>query len=241
MLRAAIVDDEQYWVDKINELILRYTISVNVEIFVKRYTSCEELLAQYLKGEKFDMIFLDIEFKYDSSNSMNGIELGKKLRDIYKDDNTAIIYVTSYKEYAFNAIKIRPFGYLEKPVIYDAICNIINKCRDSFERGNKIFRFVSDKTANSVIVSNIRYFQSEGHKIIIHTVHNVYEFYGKLSDIIKQECLDDFVQIHKSILVNMNYIERFTSSSVILYGMDNIELPISKNKRTDVSEKLLRR
>lgn len=241
MIRVAIVDDEQHWIDSINECIVRYSSNCEINIVVEKYLSCEELLAQYLKGGIFDIVFLDIEFKNEDPDIMNGIDFGKRFRDIYKDDNTAIVFVTSYKEYAFDAIKIRPFGYLEKPVTYEKICEVIDQCRDSCEKGKRVFRFISGKTINGIIVSNIRYFESNVRKIKIHTVYNTYEFYGKLSDIIDQECLEDFVLIHKSFFVNMNYIEKFNSYSVTLYGTDTVELPISKNKKSEISEKLLRR
>ena len=241
MLRVAVVDDEQYWLDSIDENISRYSRNCEIEIITEKFLSCEDLLAEYLKGGRFDIIFLDIEFGNDEIKTMSGIDFGRKFRDIYKDDNTAIVFVTSYKEYAFDAIKIRPFNYLEKPVTYESIFEVIDQCRENFEKGKKIFRFMSGKVANGIIVSNIRCFESNEKKKKIHTVYNSYEFYGKLSDIIGQECLEDFIHIHKSFLVNMNYIERYTSSSVILYGTNVVELPISKNKKAEVNEKLLRR
>ncbi len=241
MLRVAVVDDEQYWLDSIEENISRYSCNREVEIITEKFLSCEDLLAEYLKGGRFDIIFLDIEFRNNEIKAMSGIDFGRKFRDIYKDDNTAIVFITSYKEYAFDAIKIRPFNYLEKPVTYESISEVIDQCRENFEKGKKIFRFMSGKVVNGIIVSNIRYFESDGRKIKIHTVYNSYEFYGKLSDIIDRECLEDFIHIHKSFLVNMNYIERYTSNSVILYGTNVVELPISKNKKTEVNEKLLRR
>ena len=241
MLRVAVVDDEQYWLDSIDENISRYSRNCEIEIITEKFLSCEDLLAEYLKGGRFDIIFLDIEFGNDEIKTMSGIDFGRKFRDIYKDDNTAIVFVTSYKEYAFDAIKIRPFNYLEKPVTYESIFEVIDQCRKKKKKGKKIFRFMSGKVANGIIVSNIRCFESNGRKTKIHTVYNSYEFYGKLSDIIGQECLEDFIHIHKSFLVNMNYIERYTSNSVILYGTNVVELPISKNKKAEVNEKLLRR
>ena len=198
MLRVAVVDDEQYWLDSIDENISRYSRNCEIEIITEKFLSCEDLLAEYLKGGRFDIIFLDIEFGNDEIKTMSGIDFGRKFRDIYKDDNTAIVFVTSYKEYAFDAIKIRPFNYLEKPVTYESIFEVIDQCRENFEKGKKIFRFMSGKVANGIIVSNIRCFESNGRKTKIHTVYNSYEFYGKLSDIIGQECLEDFIHIHKS-------------------------------------------
>lgn len=241
MIRVAIVDDEQYWLDRINECIFKYSCNYEIEIPTEKFFSCEDLLDQYLRGDKFDIIFLDIEFNTDKNHSMSGIDFGRRFRDLFKDDNAAVIFVTSFKEYALDAIKIRPFDYLGKPVTYEKISEVINQYRDSCEKGKRVFRFMSGKTTNGIIVSNIRYFESNVRKIKIHTVYNTYEFYGKLSDIINQECLEDFIQIHKSFFVNMNYIEKFTSYSVTLYGTDTVELPISKNKKSEISEKLLRR
>ncbi len=241
MIRVAIVDDEQYWIDKIDGYVLDYSVYHDIEIQTEKFLSCEALLAEYLRGSKFDIIFLDIEFKSYENNAMNGIDLGKKLRELFRDDNTAVVYITSFKQYAIDSIKIRPFDFLEKPVTYEQISGVINQCVSDFEKGKKVFRFLADKVDSSIIVSNIRYFESDRRKVKIHTVNNVYEFYGKLSDIIGQKCLEDFIHIHKSFLVNMNYIEKFTSNSVILYGTEAVELPISKNKKQMVSEKLLRR
>lgn len=241
MIRIAVCDDEQYWCDKINEYIFEYAKDFEIEIHSEKFLSCESLISLYLSGSSFDIIFLDIEFKNDKSMTMNGIELGRKLRNLYMDDNTAIIYVTSFREYAIDSIKIRPFDYIEKPVTYKKLMEVINQFRDSKAKERKVFTFISDKLENSVIVSNIRYFESLGRKVKIHTINNSYEFYGKLSDIINQECLSNFISIHKSFFVNVNYIEKFTSNSVVLYGTNSIELPISKNKKAEVSEKLLRR
>ena len=42
---------------------------------------------EYLKGNSFDVILLDIEFKNNDEKQMNGIELGKRLRGLYANDN----------------------------------------------------------------------------------------------------------------------------------------------------------
>lgn len=241
VIKIAICDDELYCCDQIKDSILTYSIKTGIEVKTELFDSCESLITQYLSGSRFDVIFLDIEFKNSKTERMSGIEFGKKLRKLYESDNTAIIYVTSYKEYAIDSIKIRPFDYLQKPVTYEKLSEVIDLCINNYEKGKKFFEFISNKIANRIIISNIRYFESIGRKIIIHTFHNDYEFYGKLSDIAAQECLSDFIRIHKSFLVNIDYIEKFTSNSVVLYGMKHDELPISKNNKREVNERLLRR
>ncbi len=241
MIRIAIADDEKYICEQIKQYILNYSIKYNYEFETETFGSCEALIQNYIQGNKFDIIFLDVDFSNLSDTSMSGIEFGKNIRKLFKNDNTAIVYITSYAEYAIDSIKVRPFDYLKKPITYEMITEIMNVYIKQYTTDSKIFKFISSKVENSVIVSNIRFFESQGRTIIIHTIHNKYRFYGKLSEIIQLECFQNFICIHKSYFVNMNYIEKFTSNKVILFGINSEELPISKNKQTEVSERLLRR
>lgn len=61
-----------------------------------------------------DVAFLDIEL-----GGMNGIELGKHLKEL--NPKTNLIFVTGYLEYAVSAYALRASGYLAKPASRDAI------------------------------------------------------------------------------------------------------------------------
>lgn len=162
------------------------------------------------------------------------------MRGLYANDNTAIVYVTSYGEYAIDSIKIRPYDYIKKPITYERIVEFFETYYLDQAKRKKVFEYTAHKVKNSIIVSNICYFESQGRTIVIHTITNQYTFYGKLSILLDNESLSDFISIHKSYLVNKNYIERFTSHSVVLIGIDRVELPISPNKKMEVSEQLLK-
>ena len=238
MIRIAICDDEKYVCDKIGCFVSEYCELNEITYEIKVFNSCESLISDFLNEKRYDTIFLDIEF---TNSSMTGIDFGKKIREIFDNISSSIVYVTSFKEYAIDAIKIHPYDYLEKPVDYEKICGILDLFINDYQIGNRVFEFISDKVINKVKISYIKYFESKGRKFFIHTINNIYAFYGKLSDIITKECFKDFMSIHKSYFVNMNYIEKFTANTVILLGSKNEELPISKNNRTEVSEILLRR
>ncbi|MNC58963.1 LytTr DNA-binding domain protein [compost metagenome] len=47
-----------------------------------------------------------------------------------------------------------------------------------------------------------------------------------------------FLQIHRSVIINLNYIRRMTNSTVVM--INNIELPIGRTKIKIVKEKLAR-
>lgn len=238
MIRIAICDDEKYVCNKISCFVSEYCEFNEIKYDIKIFNSCESLISEYLNEKRFDIIFLDIEF---TNSSMTGIDFGKKIREMFDNISSSIVYVTSFREYAIDAIKIHPYDYLEKPVNYEKICGILDSFINDYTIGSRVFEFISDKVTNQVKISYIKYFESKGRKIFIHTIYNIYVFYGKLSDIIGKECFKDFINIHKSYFVNMNYIEKFTANNVVLLGSKNEELPISKNKRSEVSETLLRR
>ena len=61
-----------------------------------------------------DIAFLDIEL-----GSMNGIELGKRLKE--RNPKTNLIFVTGYLNYAVSAYALHASGYLSKPASPEAI------------------------------------------------------------------------------------------------------------------------
>ena len=244
MIRVAVCDDDKFICDSIKEHILKYSIKRNEEFETMTFKSCEELMSNYLKGDSFDLIFLDIEFTkggLSDEQNMNGIAFGRKLRRLFDSDETAIIYVTSFKEYAIDAIKTHPFDWLGKPFEYTDVEEKLDAYVEESTSKNKMFEFVSERVVHHILVSSIRYFKSDGRRIIIHTSDSTFSFNGSMSDIVNNECLKDFVSIHKSFYVNINYISRFTSDSVILIGEDEEKLDISKSKRKEVSGILMRR
>lgn len=157
MIRVAIADDEKNICDTIRKYIGEYVTTSDMDFEVKCFTSCEELMNAVMREDMYDLIFLDIEFSKDGGE-MNGIEFGKRLRSIWRNDNAAIVYVTSYKEYAIDAIKIRPYDYIEKPVRYERMKGLLDSYVADYKFGKNVFEFLSNKIINRVAISNIRYF-----------------------------------------------------------------------------------
>ena len=67
-----------------------------------------------VKNVKLDVAFLDIEM-----GGLNGVELGKRLKQL--NPNINIIFVTGYDQYAIDAYSMHASGYLTKPVSAERI------------------------------------------------------------------------------------------------------------------------
>lgn len=57
------------------------------------------------------MFFLDIEIEF-----MNGVQVGRFIREKLQDDNTLIVYMSSYTKYAMELFEVRPMDFLIKPL-----------------------------------------------------------------------------------------------------------------------------
>ena len=80
------------------------------------------------ENEPLDIAFLDIEMP----GSINGLSLGKKLKERFPKLN--IVIITGHKEYALDAFEIDASGYLLKPFTKAAVAHQLSVLR--FEREN---------------------------------------------------------------------------------------------------------
>jgi len=235
VLHIAICDDDIATCSSIEGLLTDISLTFSEKIETEVFFSGEELCSELSKNNYFDIIFLDIELKL-----MNGVEVGKKIREDMNNETTQIVYISGKTNYAMELFQVRPMDFLIKPITYEKVMDTLTTALKLIQRGNEVFEYSKGYTSYKVLLKDIMYFESNGKKIRIITKHETDEFYGKLSDIAGQLNKLDFFQIHKSYLVNYNYISEFQYNQVKIANY--IVLPISQKRRKAVREiQLLRK
>lgn len=106
MYRILLVDDEVVEREVIRFLLNKYEFP----FVVFEASNGKEALAM-LKKKKFDLLFTDIKMPF-----MDGVELSRQARELYPDLN--IVFFSGYDdfEYARQALSLRIFNYILKPV-----------------------------------------------------------------------------------------------------------------------------
>ena len=207
-----------------------YLSSLGVQnIEYEIFTSGDDLI-HYMEQEKtsFNIFLMDIEMP-----GRNGIETSAYVRA--HDKNALIIFITDHKEYVYEVFEVLPFRFLIKPVTQEALNGVMKKAFEHFNLTNQVFFFKQNKKQLQVDFNEIIYFEGNLRKVRLVTSEEEYDFYGKISDVVKQLDGNLFLQIHTSYIVNMSQIRKISDSAVVLKS--GVNLPISKKYRDEVRQK----
>lgn len=121
-MRIVCVDDEPLAIEDVSAVCR----SLSAKISVKGFTAVNEAL-EWIRSNPFDIALLDIDMP-----EVNGITLAARIKQIKPD--TAILFLTAYKEFAYDAIQVHPDGYLLKPVMPDMLQKEIDYAMSAHQR-----------------------------------------------------------------------------------------------------------
>lgn len=227
MIKIAICDDDDFICNQLKKILIDLEDIYLEKMDIKIFYSGIELDHSIQNGGGYDLIFLDIEME-----QMNGVEVGKKLRNEYEDEATQIIYISSMENYAMELFQVRPMDFIIKPLTYEKISEVLDTVLKLLSKSNEIFRYQTGHAVCKIPLKDILYFESVNRKINIITASKKDIFYGVLNNIYKELQPYNFIYIHKSFLVNYNHIVRFEYKQVTM--SDNRILPISQQNRKSV-------
>ena len=117
MIKAILIDDEGHCLDTLNILLNDYCPQVQV---VDQCMSGKKAL-EAIGKLKPDLVFLDIEMP-----AMNGFEMLEQFAEI----PFAVIFTTSYDQYAIKAIRFSALDYLLKPVDPNELVSAVKKVQE---------------------------------------------------------------------------------------------------------------
>ncbi len=175
-----------------------------------------------------DVALLDINMQ----RKYEGIEIGEYIQKNY---NFPIIYITAHSEKTTieKALKTKPSGYIIKPFKDMEVFSTIQIAFDKF-RNNKSENFIILKDGVRVVKLysfDILFVKSDKNYIEYFTKDKRYierKSLGAFLDEIKSE---NFIQIHRSYAVNIDYVILVKSSTVLI---DNYEMPISRKYKRNI-------
>lgn len=234
MYKIGICDDNEMFCWEMERYILDYCNMIHLEIETLIFVSGEELLEHWTTGHRLDLLLLDIELQ-----TTNGISIGSEIRKNIESESTQIVFISIRKDYAMQLFKIRPLDFLIKPVSYEDIAKTIDTFCTLFVNLNSNFEYHHNKRTYRIDQRNIICMQSSGKIITIYTPGREYHYYGKLSSCMQQLDHTIFIHVHKSYIINVNYVTEYKANELIL--VNGSRIPISQARRQSVKEFILKK
>ena len=247
MFTAGIIEDEKGARTALEKILERY-FSKNIKLLFS-VSSVKEAVSQ-IKELKPNIVFLDIEMP---------VENGFSLFDYVPEPDFYVVFTTAYKEYALDAFKFSALDYLLKPINHIELQDVIKRIEKKTEKNQFKFQLETlitnlnsevrqaEKIAlptltgyEFVKVNNIAYCQADNSYTIIFTNRNekfiITRTLKVIEDLLPQTI---FMRIHKTYLVNINYIKTFNKTGGHSITLENqITLPVAMDKSNTLIDRL---
>ncbi|WGD35583.1 LytTR family DNA-binding domain-containing protein [Olleya sp. YS] len=188
----------------------------------------------FFKTQTAGIVFLDINLP-----SISGLDFIKTIKN-----PPAIIMTTAYPDYAVSSFELETIvDYLVKPFGFDRFLKAINKAENvtkkeeikkSVASENSIFLNV-DKTLHKIVLDDILYLESDRNYMTLVTTTQRLSYLDSLKNWIEKLPKQQFIQIHKSYIINTNYVSKISGNEIYI---NTHRLPIGRTYKADLLKKL---
>lgn len=209
-MKCIIIEDEipaqgvlKNYISKLADLELEgsFQSAVNANAFLQKNTP--------------DLIFLDINLP-----DISGIQYIKTLID-----PPIIIMTTAYHEHAVESFELDAIcDYLVKPISFERFLKSINKAKKRLAPKPDIrtidgpeYLFINvDKTLHRINIQDIIYVVSDKNYVTVVTRTSKFSYIESLKRWVDKLPVEQFVQVHKSYIVNYALIEKITGNRLVI-------------------------
>ncbi len=239
MLKVVIIDDEAPARKLISNIIKSNFTELEVAGFGSDVKSGLEVINAHLP----DIVFLDVDMPDGT-----GFNLLQRLGKI----NFKLIFITAHSQYAIQAIKFSALDYFLKPIDIIEFTASLDKIISSIKKEEQ-------ELSISAFMNNME--DAKNKKLVLNTSENI--FVVNVSDIIRcfsegnyttffikdqpkitisktlkeyEHLLTnyDFIRIHRSHLININFIQKYSKNNSVLCMKDNSKCPVSYRKKDEL-------
>ena len=236
-MRITICDDSIKDLLYTEKLLLKYkSLYPDKDFELDTFSDPSRLYQKISSGKLTDIYILDMLMP-----RRTGIDIGNLIRT--SGCESVIIYITSSEDYALDAYGVHAVRYLLKPIDENRLFEALDY---SFSYAKlRVDSLCLIKTKDGLLqrpYSKIAYVENAGRKLEVHMTDGEVlkslfirkSFEEETRDIAAQR---NFLQIHKSFLVNLDHVKQLTPDSIIMES--GKRLPVSRAKAANVKREYL--
>lgn len=224
----AICDDSIKECQAVAQIIDAFAGKWNISVRYRIFQDAEEMIS-IAKNERFTHYILDVVMP-----SMDGITAAQELRSI--DAEAKLVFLTSFREFAYQSYRVKAFDYLLKPVRNDELSALLEQMQNIEDASEESLIIPKGRSFIRVFPKRLSYLEVSHKKLYFHMQDGqVWEVIGTLAQY-EQALLSrpDFFKIHRSYIVNLNQISMLSPGGCIMLSGQN--LPVSRLLYNQVRE-----
>jgi len=215
MINCIIVEDQP----PAQRILKKYIENVSYLNLIGTFSNAIDA-SSFLKSNKVDLMFLDIHLPKISGLDFLNIIV----------DKPNVILTTAFSEYALKGYEYDVVDYLLKPFSFERFLKSVEKVH------NKLFvQEKEDVISNPSIyiksgfehikinLNDILFIKSDSDYTEIHLVERTILSSDTLKSW-KEKYKDEFIQIHKSFLVNKSKIEKISAQFVFITNQEKLQI-----------------
>lgn len=231
IINCIIIDDEPLARRGLKE----YIADTDFLKFVNEFDNPLKAAPLVNSGE-VQLLFLDIQMP-----KLTGLEFYRTLQNA-----PPVIFTTAYPQYALEGFEVNALDYLVKPISFERFLKATLKAKEYFEFRNKsnIENAASDyffiKADNLIVKINydeVLYAEALQNYVNIYTSTKKYMTYLTFKTVEEYLPPDKFLKVHKSYIVAASKINSIEGNEI---RIGERHIPISRNQKEEVMEKLLK-
>lgn len=192
-----------------------------------------------IEEQKPEVAFLDIEMP-----KLSGIELAYSLGPL----RPKIIFVTAYSEYAAKAFELNALDYIIKPFDEQRLKQALEKILKSPPKELPTERIKRNRICFKVFGNNmilnykdIYFISSTKNYSVVHIKDKELSVRSTLEEIAKQLPQDVFLRVHRSYIVNLDYVVEYKVNPngqyhLKLKNYEDLSIPVGRQKVSKLEE-----
>jgi len=220
MLKIALCDDDNSDLSHVRTLLETYQMRNHMAMRVDTFHNAIDMM-EALHTENYQLLILDILMP-----GFTGIQAARELRSF--DNETRIVFLTSSPAYAVESYRLNAFYYLLKPVSEEELFSVLDKLVRQLSAKEETLLLTLSTGLIRLPHSRIEVLEVNSRHLIFYLSDgSLREINGTLTEYEPQLLKTGaFIKVHRSYIVNMDYILHLKGNELITYSGKSI--PVSR-------------
>ncbi len=229
--RVALCEDEQLFFDAQEKACRTILDRLNIEYHISMFSNSTDFLHAFCQEkQRYNLILLDIIM-----DGCSGMELAQQVREA--DQEAAIIFITSSKDYALEGYDVKALHYLIKPIDSELLEKLIlSDYQNRF--ANHFFLLDSDLGKIQIAVKEMICMETVGRKVEVTLSDEIVYYPGKLTELLNELQKESFVRCHRAFALNIKKIRELRKQEAI--AANGKRIPVSRTFSKEVKKAFIR-